>query len=78
MVPSLGLNLIITAKIRGIIHEPSSPLNPLSNGLAELAAKPAKHLLSKSDNYNDFHKRLLSWRNVPSANEKLSSREVLW
>ena len=42
-------------KDKGIIHEPSSPLNPRSNGLAELAVKAAKHLLSKSDNYGDFH-----------------------
>ena len=55
-----------------------NPLNPRSNGLAELAVKVAKHLLSKSDNYNDFHKRLLSWRNVPSANEKLSPAEKFY
>ena len=46
--------------------------------MAELAVKAAKHLLSKSDNYDDFQKRLLSWRNVPSANEKLSPAEKFY
>ena len=58
-----------------IIHSPSSPYNPRSNGLAESAVKSAKYLLQKSDNFVDFQNRLLAWRNTPSANSILSPAE---
>ena len=58
-----------------ILHSPSSPYNPRSNGLAESAVKTAKYLLQKSDNFADFQCRLMAWRNVPSANSSLSPSE---
>ena len=61
-----------------IQHQTSSPYNPRSNGLAESGVKQAKYLLQKSDNYSDFHTRLLEWRNVPSANSSLSPAEKFY
>ena len=58
-----------------ILHSPSSPYNPRSNGLAESAVKSAKYLLQKSDDFSDFQKRLMAWRNTPSANSILSPAE---
>ena len=58
-----------------IIHSPSSPYNPRSNGLAESAVKNAKYLLQKSDNFSDFQRRLMAWRNTPSANSIESPAE---
>ena len=65
-------------KEHGIFHQPSSPYNPHSNGLAESPVKIAKFLLSKSDNYADFLRRLLSWRNVPLVKKSQSPVELFF
>ena len=52
-----------------IIHSPSSPYNPRSNGLAEGAVKAAKHLLIKSSTYEAFETSLFAWRNTPTSGE---------
>ena len=61
-----------------IIHSPSSPYNPRSNGLAEAAVKSAKTLLLKSDNFKDFQNRLLEWRNVPLSNSNMSPAQLFF
>ena len=61
-----------------VVHITSSPYNSRSNGLAESAVKQAKLLLKKSDNFEDFARRLQAWRNVPSTNETLSPAEKFY
>ena len=61
-----------------IKHLTSSPHFPQSNGAAERAVATAKALLSKSDNYVDFRRRLLSLRNTPTAGSSLSPAELLF
>ena len=61
-----------------IRHVTSSPYNPRSNGLAESAVKTAKYLLQKSDNFADFQRRLLAWRNLPLSNSALSPNELFY
>jgi len=53
----------------------SSAYYPDSNGLAEAAVKSTEYLMRKSDNYNDFLKRHLEWKNVPTAGLRTSPAE---
>ena len=64
--------------LHNIVHVPSSPHNPRSNGLAEAAVKSAKYLVKKSVSFADFQRRLMAWRNVPSANSSLSPSEKFY
>jgi len=50
----------------GIQKELSSAYYPASNGLAEAAVKSTEYLMRKSENYQDFCKRHLEWKNVPT------------
>ena len=48
-----------------ILHIPSSPHNPESNGLAESAVKQVKLLLSKMEGkWNNFENALFAWKNT--------------
>ena len=50
----------------GIKHDPSSPYNPISNGLAENGVKTCKKLLKKSHSkWYEFKKALHAFRNTP-------------
>ena len=48
-----------------MIHELSSAHHHQSNGHAESAVKEMKHLLEKTNNFNDFQKALHKYRNTP-------------
>ena len=48
-----------------IIHELSSAHHHESNGHAEVTVKEMKHLLEKTNNFTDFKKALLEYRNTP-------------
>ena len=61
-----------------ITHTTSSPHHSQSNGLAESAVKNMKTLLEKCDTYEEFERRLLAWRNTPSAGDATSPAEKFY
>ena len=55
------------AKEWGFIHNTSSPLHPISNGLSEVTVSIAKKLLKKAkDSKQDPYLLILEYRNTPS------------
>ena len=54
----------------------SSPYNSRSQGLAEAYCKVHKTIMKKSDNFEDFLRRLRVYRNTPRSNEDLSPAEL--
>ena len=48
-----------------IRHELSSAYHHESNGHAECAVREMKHLLGKTESFNDFRNALREWRNTP-------------
>ena len=63
---------------RGISHETSSPYNPRSNGLSEIAVKNMKLLLKKSRNFKDFIDRLTHYRHMPTSKGEKSPAELFF
>ena len=57
---------------RNIIHEQSSAHHHESNGHAEVTVREMKHLLEKTNSWEDFRHALLEWRNTPRQHDKLS------
>ena len=59
-------------KSRNIIHEQSSAHHHESNGHAEVTVREMKHLLEKTNSWENFQHALLEWRNTPRQHDKLS------
>ena len=76
--PQFRTDFTAYCSAKHIRHVTSSPYNPRSNGLAESAVKTAKYLLQKSDNFADFQRRLLAWRNLPLSGSALSPNELFF
>ena len=65
-------------RARALKSKLSSPYHPESNGHAESAVKCVKQLLAKcKNNFVEFRKRLLEWRNTPRA-DGYSPSDMFW